>query len=117
MFYATPDYLRKFDDDTAEFVRSTTKALHQIAYVKGSKRLFNEAITFYLKAMRDHNFLNDDDKQTILIAIHGLITLGNFPLARALTRLAFAYMTADELDEYFTRARRAQHELDCVIPF
>ena len=90
---------------------------HQAAYTRGSKRLFNEALNYYLHAMRDRNLLNREDKELILLAVHGLAKLNNYPLARALIHIAFTYLTADEMSDWIEKGRQAQRSLDCVIPF
>ena len=90
---------------------------HAIAYKTGSKRLFAEALNLYLKAMRDHNILIGDDKRLILLAIHGLTELHNYPLARVLIRLSFSYLTASEMEDWFIKAMRTQHDTDFTVPF
>lgn len=91
--------------------------LHKAAYATGAKKLFAEALNVYLKAMREHNFLTDDDKHLILLAAHGLTELNNYPLARVLIRASFSDLTADEMDTWLIKAMRAQHDNDLVIPF
>ena len=87
------------------------------AYTKASKRLFSEALTYYLAAMRERNFLSRSDTEIMLLAVHGLIQLENYPLARALLQLAFSYLTAEELLTWIERGREVQHDLDCEVPF
>lgn len=84
---------------------------------KGAKRLFNEGLTVYLRAMRQQNLLTAEDRQLLLIAIHGLTRLQNYPLARALIRLCFAELTADELLTYLERARCAASDVTYEVPF
>lgn len=92
-------------------------AEHAAAYAKGAKRLYNEALTMYLRAMRQQNLLTRDDRHLLLIAIHGLTRLQNYPLARALIRLCFAELTADELLTYLERARCAAMDVTYEVPF
>lgn len=67
--------------------------------------------------MREHNILVGDDKYLVLLAIHGLTKLNNYPLARVLIRLSFSYLTADEMEDWLVKAMRAQRDVDCIIPF
>ena len=86
-------------------------------YLWAGKKLFHEAIAYYLEAMHYRNFLNHDDKRLMLLAIHGLSTLDAYPLARVLINISFSYLTADEILEYLDQGQRVQRELDLVIPF
>ena len=112
-----PDYLDKFDRDTRQFYLDSMRQLHQSAYKTGAKKLFAEALAHYLKAMRNRNLLNSDDKELILLAVDGLTQLNNFPLARVLIRVAFSYLTADEMSDIFDKARQVQRDKTLFIPF
>ena len=97
--------------------RGEAPQLHTAAYATGAKKLFAEALNVYLKAMREHNLLNADDKELILLAVHGLTRLNNYPLARVLINVAFTYLTADEMIDWFEKARGVQRDKDLIIPF
>ena len=90
---------------------------HQAAYSTGAKKLFAEALNVYLAAMRKHNFLTEDDKELILLAVHGLTRLNNYPLARALIRVAFTDLTSDEMLSILDEARQAWRDTTLYIPF
>ena len=88
---------------------STHGAAHQ---------LFQEAVAYYIRAIHRHHFLIPDDKHIMLIAIHGLGKLDNYPLARALMRLTFSYLTAHDYLNYLEEARREQRLNDLSeLPF
>ena len=86
-------------------------------YSTGAKELFAEALTYYLHAMSSHHFLTDDDKDLILLAVHGLTKLGNYPLARALIRVSFSDLTLDEMLSILDEAHQVGRDRTLFIPF
>lgn len=80
---------------------------------RAAKQLFAEALSLYLKAMREHNMLNSEVKDLLLTAVAGLTRLGSYPLARALIRLSFSELTADETLLWIERARQSQRLNEC----
>lgn len=86
---------------------------HSAAYAKGAKRLFTEALNLYLRAITQQHMLSRQDKRLLLLAVHGLTQLNNYPLARVLIRLSFSDLTVNEMLEWTEQARQTQHDLDC----
>ena len=80
-------------------------------------KLFIEALHYYLRAMRDRNLLTADDSHIMLIAINGLVKLNAYPYAKALIRLTYSYITAEEYLDFLDKARQHYEAQFLPLPF
>ena len=91
--------------------------MKQQSFDKGATKLFNEALTYYIQKQHQQSLLTRDDTNLMLLAIHGLTSLNAYPLAKALMRLTFNYLTAEDYLTYLEQGRRQQRSVESEIPF
>ena len=82
-----------------------------------AKRLFIESVTYYIRCMSRNLTLTKENLHVLLIGINGIVSVGENQIARALANLVFNFLTVDEVIEIFERAKRAQKDNDCTIPW
>ena len=82
-----------------------------------SKLLFEEGIALFLRAMHERNMLIGEQRELFLLAINGLISLGNYRYARALIRMGFSDLSADDFLRIMDEAKHTQAEVELTIPF
>lgn len=82
-----------------------------------SKLLFEEGIALFLRAMHERNMLIGEQRELFLLAINGLISLGNYRYARALIRMGFSDLSADDFLRIMDEAKHTQANVELTIPF
>ena len=67
--------------------------------------------------MHERNMLIGEQRELFLLAINGLISLGNYRYARALIRMGFSDLSADDFLRIMDEAKHTQAEVELTIPF